>query len=537
MKRNVIRRLGLSILLAALVLLVMPAGLALADGVPVTPHAFSGTIFTDDCVGEVPAGHSMRAKVNGEWAGEPLLITEAGRFGGPGFLDPKLIVQGDFISGVTIIEFYVGNVLCEPTAVFHSGWVSEIDLCATGPLGPPTPPPPGPGGGGPGGGPPLPEIEVGIDGRVSRYPLGPGGELLGTIRLCTVIGDLCILIRPGTEMLDEDGNPLTELDIEVDEDPACPPPGDGYIIGLPYSFEPDGATFDPPIEVTWTYEEADIPDGIAEEDLVLAFCNESTGEWVILEDFTVDTDANVITAEISHFTTLAILGFSIPPEPPAFTPSSLLISPAEVEIGETVTISISVANTGGLAGSYSVTLKIDGVTEETKEVTVAAGASEGVTFTTARDEAGTYSVDVNGLTGSFEVMEEVIPPPEPAAFTPSSLRISPAEADIDETVTISISVANTGGQSGSYTVTLKIDGVTEETKEVTVAAGASKGVTFTTARDEAGTYSVDVNGLTGSFEVVPPPKPPTNWPLIGGIIGGVIVVGLLVYFFAFRKRA
>jgi len=200
-----------------------------------------------------------------------------------------------------------------------------------------------------------------------------------------------------------------------------------------------------------------------------------------------------------------------------------------------VIISISVANTGGQAGSYTVTLKVDGVVEKTTTIIVDPGTSEDVTFTTAKDMAGTYSVDVNGLTGSFEVVEEVVPP-EPAAFTPSSLSVSPTEVDIGGTVIISISVANTGGQADSYTATLKIDGVVEETKEVTVAAGASEQVNFTTSKDVAGTYSVDVNGLTGSFEVVLPPKPPINWPLIGGIIGGVIVVGLLIYFLVFRRR-
>ena len=82
----------------------------------------------------------------------------------------------------------------------------------------------------------------------------------------------------------------------------------------------------------------------------------------------------------------------------------------------------------------------------------------------------------------------------------------------------------------------------EETREVTVAAGASETVTFTTSEDKAGTYAVDVNGLTGSFTVkeaaVPPlpPPSPVNWPLISGIIAGVVVVGLLIFFLV-RRRA
>jgi len=134
------------------------------------------------------------------------------------------------------------------------------------------------------------------------------------------------------------------------------------------------------------------------------------------------------------------------------------------------------------------------------------------------------------------------PSPEPAAFTLTLAGISPAEVAPGDEVTIAVSVANTGGTEGSYTVALKINGVKEAEKSVTVAAGDSKQVSFTAAKDEPGTYSVMVGGLTGSFTVTAPPPPPpppapTNWPLIGGIIiiGGVIVAVLLIFFL--RRRA
>jgi len=91
-----------------------------------------------------------------------------------------------------------------------------------------------------------------------------------------------------------------------------------------------------------------------------------------------------------------------------------------------------------------------------------------------------------------------------------------------------------------------INGVKEAEKSVTVAAGGSQSVSFSVTREDAGTYSVVVDGLSGSFtvvEAVAPPGPPTeevpkpiNWPLIGGIIAAVIVVGLVI-FFVLRRRA
>ena len=140
-----------------------------------------------------------------------------------------------------------------------------------------------------------------------------------------------------------------------------------------------------------------------------------------------------------------------------------------------------------------------------------------------------------------------------AAFTSSRLSISPSEVYIGETVTISVVIANTGDGAGSYGVSLKINGKVEATKEITLNAGASKEVTFTAAKDVAGSYSVEVDGLSGSFAVkgkpAPPPPPPTvpppvippapaiNWPLIWGIVGGVVVVGIIIFLVARRRGA
>ncbi|GAJ06056.1 unnamed protein product, partial [marine sediment metagenome] len=99
------------------------------------------------------------------------------------------------------------------------------------------------------------------------------------------------------------------------------------------------------------------------------------------------------------------------------------------------------------------------------------------------------------------------------------------------------------GESGSYTVVLKIDGVKEAEETVTIAAGESQEVSFSATKEEAGDYTVAVDGWSGSFTVVAPEeeevptKPGVNWPVLGGVIGGVIVVALLIYFLVFRRRA
>ena len=111
--------------------------------------------------------------------------------------------------------------------------------------------------------------------------------------------------------------------------------------------------------------------------------------------------------------------------------------------------------------------------------------------------------------GEWEV-SYVLPIVPPAEFTVSGLEVSPTEVEVGEEVTISATVTNTGEGEGFYTVVLKINEVSEDDETVLLAGGASARVGFKVVREGAGTYSVEVDGLKGTFavkEVAPPPAP------------------------------
>jgi hypothetical protein len=149
--------------------------------------------------------------------------------------------------------------------------------------------------------------------------------------------------------------------------------------------------------------------------------------------------------------------------------------------------------------------------------------------TMSRDGAGNLAVSDEHTFATLEAPAVV--------FTSSYLSISPSEVNIGETVTISVLITNTGSAAGSYKVTLKIGGVVEATKDVTLNAGVSEEVTFTTAKDVAGNYTVDASGLSGSFTVKEKPAPPVvNWPLIWGIIGGGVLVGVIILLVVRKRR-
>jgi len=342
-------------------------------------------------INDEPAPDGTLVEARGEGVqtpvqGNPIEVTEPGKYGGPGGLDPKLVVKGDIEEGTTL-TFYVDGVAAE-TAEWHSGEVTELPLSVTITI----PRRPGPGVG--------PARDT-TPPRISNVLLCFEGVTETTADICWVT------------------NEKSTSQVEYWTSPSMLSPLDETLV-TEHHVELTGLT---------------------------------PGTTYHYKTMSIDRAGNEAVSDEYSFTTLGK-----PPEKPAaaFTSKDLSIYPSEVNMGETVTISLTVTNTGTAAGSYKVTLMIDGAVEATEEVTLEAGVSKEVTFTTSKDKAATYSVAVNGLSDSFIVKEKPAPPPPPPPAPP------PPEA---------------------------------------------------------------------------PPVEVINWPVVGGIIAGVVVVGLLIFFLVRRRAA
>jgi len=134
----------------------------------------------------------------------------------------------------------------------------------------------------------------------------------------------------------------------------------------------------------------------------------------------------------------------------------------------------------------------------------------------------------------------VIPLNPPADFQISDLTVTPAEVKAGEEVTISVKVTNIGGQSGSYIVSLIVNQTTEQTKTVTLEAGASTTAQFKITKQTLGTYSIDVEGLTDELTVS---EEPTNgggtsdsFPIEYVAAALVTIAAIVVVFFLLKKR-
>lgn len=229
---------------------------------------------------------------------------------------------------------------------------------------------------------------------------------------------LCKLgINRDTLCLNIGGAPLGQIGIAPMEEGPAPPAGYS-IAGLFYELGPDGASFQPAITITMSYEESSLPVQNAEDSLVVSWWNETEDNWVLIEESEVDTISNTVAAPLSHFTFFTILQPSSSAETgnTGLEISDMLITPREAKTGEEVTISVLVANKGEDDGTYTVAMEINGIVEATAYIPLYADSSTRVSFTSTKDEPGIYSVDISGLTGTFEVVgASVTEPPEDTA--------------------------------------------------------------------------------------------------------------------------
>ena len=113
-------------------------------------------------------------------------------------------------------------------------------------------------------------------------------------------GTMSIHIPSGTEMLDSSDNPLNEIHVESADPPADPPTG--YHVLQALDFNPDGATFNPCMEITISFDPSETP---SDKILVLAFYNETTGEWELIRGIINENDT--ATFNITHFSVYTLM--------------------------------------------------------------------------------------------------------------------------------------------------------------------------------------------------------------------------------------
>jgi len=288
---------------------------------------------------------------------------------------------------------------------------------------------------------------VDFQGKITKEPMSSAGRLLNPLEAPSPDGMHLLEMAKGTKTVDDQGKIVKLIEIREAEAPSLT--ANTVIVGNAYDFQPSDITFSQPIRLTLGYD--NLPEDVA--SIALAYYTATTGWTELKPEGGVVAGEGKLTAPVDHFTIFAILAELTPPPPP---PSS--------------------------------------------------------------------------------------PPPAPAAFEVDNLQITPSQSrtwepvtfvvKTGEEVTISAYVTNYGGQEGKYTAILKVNGVTQATKEIILGSGQDQQISFTLAENEPGLYTVEIGGLSGEFVT----SVWANWWLMGGILAGLILIGWLAWYYGYYRR-
>ena len=156
----------------------------------------------------------------------------------------------------------------------------------------------------------------------------------------------------------------------------------------------------------------------------------------------------------------------------------------------------------------------------------------------------TFKVEATDFTGNTATdqstyePQEVEPETEPANIVYNSITASPTSTETGGEVIITITLENTGGQSGTETIELIINDELIDTETITVAGGATETATFTYTPETAGTYSSEAGTKTTIFTATAPEEPEHEPEPSGGMPfpAAYVIAGIFTTMFLLSKR-
>jgi hypothetical protein len=240
-----------------------------------------------------------------------------------------------------------------------------------------------------------------------------------------------------------------------------------------------------------------------------------------------------VVHETTHYLIVVRELEEIPPVPENYEAIVVLnITPTDAEFSKDIFLTVGLNQTQLPQNVLNLTMAyyndVNGLWET---LDYEAGGPNGVAELTLSAPINHFSI--------YGVLAKLGPttPTQPAHFVPSGPTMEHSDKKISafvtktwESVTITANIANDGGQSGNYTVVLKLNGQTvDTTKTVTIGAGQSKQVSFTQSGLDYGQYDVEVAGLTGEFTV----SRTITWWLI---ILLIVAFGLIIWGVIWRRR-
>lgn len=102
----------------------------------------------------------------------------------------------------------------------------------------------------------------------------------------------------------------------------------------------------------------------------------------------------------------------------------------------------------------------------------------------------------------------------------------PEEVSANKKFTVSVDVTNTGDDSGTYLAELKINDSVVDSQNVTLGAGDTEKIEFTTEIAEAGTTTIEIGTESGEITVT---EAKSNTVLIAAVLIVLALLGAIGY--------
>jgi PGF-CTERM protein len=270
---------------------------------------------------------------------------------------------------------------------------------------------------------------------------------------------------------------------------AGPPTDPGGYENVSAYFETERLASGGYVELTAHYTDAEAT--AVEESTLTMWYHDGTA-WVD-QGGTSDPAANTVSGNLTTFGPVAPFGLPAGSATPASFDVVVDGSNSPVLEGDTLSVTVTVNNTGDSSGTKTVSLSVGGTQRDSASVTLAGGATQTVTLSwaTSAGDAGDYTATVTS--------------PDATDDTPVSVT-APGSLDVvvdgtnspvveGDALTVTTTVSNPGGTSESGTVTLDVGGTSRDSTSVTLAAGTSQTVTLSwaTSTGDAGDYTATVS--------------------------------------------
>jgi len=145
---------------------------------------------------------------------------------------------------------------------------------------------------------------------VIPLPIDPvTGKINSTIT--PLSGNVTITIPNGTVAVDASGNSLTNISINTSvsftTNATIKLSASDGVTGYAVELKPEGARFDPPIQIKFNYS-LPLQGGLDENSLTVRYFNATLNDWEVMHTIERNTAQHYIIANITHFSTFALIG-------------------------------------------------------------------------------------------------------------------------------------------------------------------------------------------------------------------------------------